>query len=152
MPPKSTRCAPDFTLTDYGSLGHPKIVWRSYPPPPDELYELAEDCSFVLGDLIITARKGTVTDGASIPRFFWRLIGAPINSTFFPAAVFHDAAYEGTLQWIENGCLMDVTREMADDMFDQLLRLPEMAVSAWRRNLMVWAVRKFGQAAWDKNR
>jgi len=133
-------------------LADPVIRWRGYPPKPNEPFKLEEDCVFVLGDLTLTAKAGTVTDGASIPRFFWRLVGAPIMGPHFPAAVMHDAAYEGTLTWVENGQAIHVSKQMADDMFDRLLALPQMKVAPWRRKLMVYAVRTFGQSAWDNNR
>jgi len=37
--------------------------------------------------------QGFVTDGASIPKEFWSLIGAPFNGLYRNAAIFHDAAY-----------------------------------------------------------
>lgn len=37
-----------------------------------------------------TAPRGTPTDGASIPRLFWRLAGHPFRSVVLPAAVLHD--------------------------------------------------------------
>lgn len=38
-------------------------------------------------------RAGFVTDGASIPRALWALVGAPFNGLYRVAALFHDAAY-----------------------------------------------------------
>ena len=37
-----------------------------------------------------TAPRGTRTDGASIPRVFWRLAGHPFRGVVLPAAVLHD--------------------------------------------------------------
>lgn len=42
---------------------------------------------------IWTVPVGFVTDGASIPREFWSLIGSPFTGAYRVAAVFHDAAY-----------------------------------------------------------
>ena len=38
-----------------------------------------------------TAPAGMVTDGASIPRFFWRFIGSPYSGRYRAAALIHDA-------------------------------------------------------------
>ena len=37
-----------------------------------------------------TAPKGYVTDGASIPKVFWSIIGAPFDGQYREAAVIHD--------------------------------------------------------------
>jgi len=37
-----------------------------------------------------TAPKGSVVDGASIPRFFWRFIGSPFVGKYRKASVIHD--------------------------------------------------------------
>ncbi len=37
-----------------------------------------------------TARKGSVIDGASIPRFAWRVIGSPFVGKYRRASVIHD--------------------------------------------------------------
>ena len=37
-----------------------------------------------------TAPTGMPTDGGSIPRFFWRVIGPPMASVYLPAAIIHD--------------------------------------------------------------
>ena len=36
------------------------------------------------------ARKGHSTDGASIPRVFWTVVGAPFEGSYRNAAVIHD--------------------------------------------------------------
>lgn len=38
-------------------------------------------------------KAGFVTDGASIPRALWAIVGAPYNGLYRIAALFHDAAY-----------------------------------------------------------
>jgi hypothetical protein len=37
-----------------------------------------------------TAPKGSIIDGASIPRFFWRVIGSPFVGNYRRATVIHD--------------------------------------------------------------
>ena len=40
------------------------------------------------------AAAGSVTDGASIPRYLWSLMGGPFEGQYRNASVLHDAAYE----------------------------------------------------------
>jgi hypothetical protein len=40
------------------------------------------------------APAGSVTDGASIPRYLWSLMGGPFEGQYRNASVLHDAAYE----------------------------------------------------------
>ena len=37
-----------------------------------------------------TARKGLITDGASIPRWAWSFIGSPLGAPYVNAAIIHD--------------------------------------------------------------
>ena len=38
---------------------------------------------------------GFVTDGASIPRFFWSFIGSPFTGKYVEVAILHDYLYSG---------------------------------------------------------
>lgn len=42
------------------------------------------------GGTLCTVPAGTVVNGASIPRVFWRLIGAPLTGKYRDASVVHD--------------------------------------------------------------
>lgn len=65
--------------------------------PIHEKWRLVEDwhtdCKGVLPGKI-TVPKGYVTDGASIPRFLWRLCGSPMDLPRVYAAIVHDWLYE----------------------------------------------------------
>ena len=90
----------------------------------------------------LTAPQGMITDGASIPRFFWRIIGSPLSGKYRQAAVIHDAGYLGVLEWRSGTVQKNYTRQEVDDMF--LLLMEALGVSWWRRRAMHWAVRWFG--------
>ena len=100
--------------------------------------ELAEPVRFVIPeiDAIVTVRAGFRYDGASVPRFFWRAIGAPYDGAYFPAALLHDALYASEL----------LPRTMCDRLF--LAYMKQLGVAWWRRNAMWLAVRWFGGAVW----
>ncbi len=112
-------------------------------------FELAYD--FVVrvgGGTVLTAPAGTRTDGASIPRFFWRFIGPPMTGRYRQAAVIHDAAYTGVLKWHINGALTPYDRKSADALFLKLMEA--LGVPWWRRKLMYTAVRCFGAKRWRR--
>jgi 1-acyl-sn-glycerol-3-phosphate acyltransferase len=112
-----------------------------------EEFELAYD--FVVrvgGDTVLIAPAGTRTDGASIPRFFWRFIGPPMTGKYRQAAVIHDAAYTGVLKWRRGGATIAYDRKSADALFLQLMEA--LGVPWWRRTLMHKAVRWFGAKRW----
>jgi len=81
---------------------------------------------------------GFVTDGASIPRLLWPLIGHPIDPSYYPAAIVHDSLY----------CNQPVTRGCADAVFCRLLR--RLGVARWRVALMYTGVRLGGWVGWSK--
>jgi hypothetical protein len=78
-------------------------------------------------------------DGASIPWYFWKLIGSPFHPKFMRAAVFHDWLYHTHQKSIEE----------ANIIFYKLLL--EDKVSKRKATLMYWAVKYFGRAYWDND-
>ena len=86
----------------------------------------------------LTVPAGFSSDGASVPRFFWRLVFPPGDQKALRAAFVHD--------WIYRTHPEGWTREAADKLFLKLLieeGMPEFrAVLAWL------GVRIFGSAAW----
>lgn len=106
------------------------------------------ECDFAVHDdqSSYIAPKGTLTDGASIPRFFWRIIGPPMTGRYRKAAVIHDAGYSGSLQWNVEGQPTAYTRKAMDTLFLRLMKA--LGVPWWRRRLMHWAVRWFGKGNW----
>ncbi len=92
------------------------------------------------------------TDGASIPRFFWRIVGHPMTASYVRAAVIHDAGYANTLEWSyqygSNWVHEIHGRKETDQLF--LMLMKDLKVSWWRRNLMYLAVRWFGRGNWTE--
>lgn len=58
--------------------------------------------------------KGYCYDGASIPRFFWRLFGSNTDNKYLIAALIHDVL-------CENHSYIDYDREFSTQVFDSLL-------------------------------
>ena len=66
-----------------------------------------------------TIPKGYCYDGASIPRAFWRLVGAPTDNKFLIAALVHDVLCENH-QYIMND------RSFSTNVFNALLEVSEV--------------------------
>ena len=78
---------------------------------------------------------GYLTDGASVPRFFWDLL--PPLGSYGQAAVLHDFLCENLYQ-IKNGEKTPITRTQADDALkDAMVALD---VPRWKRNVIFIAV------------
>src|ERR1044071_6010135 len=78
------------------------------------------------------APAGSVTDGASIPRYLWSLIGGPFEGRYRNASILHDVAYEK-----HNRPWQD-----CDRMFYNAIRCS--GVSAVEAKTMYYALYKFG--------
>lgn len=86
----------------------------------------------------IVIPDGFVTDFASVPRIFWRII--PPWGEYSPAAVVHDYLYlVGTLK-----------RGVVDKIFLQIMT--QLGVSLWKRQVMYIAVRIAGSRGWNRYR
>ena len=96
------------------------------------LMRILNDVSFLdsSGKLWI-AKSGTIINGASIPRFFWRVIGSPYVGKYRRSAVIHDAYYDS----------QDEPRKKVDQMFYECMIVD--GVSKIKSFLMFKAVRIF---------
>jgi hypothetical protein len=81
---------------------------------------------------VITVPKGFITDGASIPRIFWSLLG-PFGP-YFQAAIVHDYLYSDRNQ--------SITRDTADHIFKEAMF--NSGLDWPRREAIYHAVRIFG--------
>ena len=104
------------------------------------LYQLQARLDVPVGPFTLTAPAGFITDGASIPRWAWWLIGHPMTGTFQAAAFIHDWLYTSR----------PVSRVVCDALFCQILR--EYGVRPWRAKTMYVAVRIGGWRVWARQR
>lgn len=93
-------------------------------PREDGKWELAAD----YGDI----PKGFVTDGGTIPRFWWRVVGTPVDAETIGAYIKHDWKYY-------TGC---VPRLQADEELYRDLRAA--GVGYFRAKAVYFAVRACG--------
>ena len=71
--------------------------------------------------------KGYCFDGASVPRFFWRVIGSNTDNKFIIAAMVHDYI-------CENHSVVGYDRKLSTNIFNSLLKVSE--VGKFKRYLM----------------
>lgn len=102
-------------------------------------YQLFENLTYTNSYYEINVLKGLITDGASIPRVLWNLIGSPFNGNYTFAAIIHDALYQS--EYLE--------RSECDKIFLDIMK--ESNVSFFQRYTMYSAVRSFGWLVWKKH-
>lgn len=86
----------------------------------------------------VTVPAGFRSDGASVPRFFWRAVFPPGDVHALSGAFLHDFVYRThPAGW---------TRKEADRVFFEILTADGVP---WRRACLAWlGVRLFGAPAW----
>ena len=103
------------------------------------VYTLLEDLAIVWDGKALVVPAGFKSDGASVPRFFWRCVFPPGDSRALRAAFAHDFIYrEHPFGW---------NKEDADNLFYHLLR--EDGMSWFSSQGAYWGVRLFGSSSWD---
>ncbi|MBR2510436.1 MAG: DUF1353 domain-containing protein [Lentisphaeria bacterium] len=103
------------------------------------VYTLLEDVTVHWQGKTLVIPAGFKSDGASVPRFFWRIVFPPGDSRALRAAIAHDFIYRTHPEgW---------TRKMADDMFYDLLR--EDGVCWFNAQGAYCGVRLFGGSSWE---
>jgi len=78
------------------------------------------------------AIKGTVVDGASIPRLLWNLVGSPFIGKYRRATILHDAYCKEKTK----------DSKRVHKMFYEAMRCDEVPLV--KAKLMYWAVKYFG--------
>ena len=98
----------------------------------DGMNELLEPLDIIHGGCLITVPIGFVCDGATVPRFFWRVCGPPrLHENLIPG-IFHDYMYSTHM----------FNRKNCDILFYKALRC--MGKTWVIAKMMYYAVRMFG--------
>jgi len=97
-----------------------------------------------VGGFGFTVPAGVTTDGASIPRFLWRICGHPLEWPRVYAAMLHDWLYSGVDPeiFVDGAVPSDLSRKEADLCYYFLLR--HFGISAFRAGIEYLALRFFG--------
>lgn len=127
-----------------------RTKWADATAPLIRLPLLCEKTSALMEDWRVVVRghefvipRRTTTDGASIPRFLWRVCGCPHEAPRVYAALLHDWLYA-------NGAQMGISRAEADECYYALLR--HFAVGAFRAGVEFYALRLCGGAHYEQER
>jgi len=103
-------------------------------------WRLEEGFDYYVGDKdsddIISVPAGYVSDGSSVPKIFWSLVGSPMGSTA-QSGFLHDFLYGERKR----------TRKECDGIFVQAMFV--LGVPWWKRRVMWAALRLFGWVAWN---
>ena len=89
-----------------------------------------------VGSAIIVP-KGYITNGADIPRFFWRLY-PPFSPEYLPAVIIHDYLCDIADSMTDKSSMADAFK-FADDVFREILL--KLGVSKIKTSLFYKAVR-----------
>lgn len=112
------------------------------PLADGKTWVLLSDFAYEVGSVgsgdIVETKKGFMTDFASIPRIFWSIF--PKWGKYGNAAVVHDWLYWDQVR----------SRAKSDKIMFEAMSV--LAVPAWQRHLIYWAVRSFGFIAWTRNK
>lgn len=106
-----------------------------------EVWEVSRDWFVYIHGAQFVIRDGFKTDGASIPRFLWRVCGHPMATGRIIPALVHDAIYDGEIQGF--------TRAEADAIYrDGLI---DEGWPKWKAYVEWAAIRAFGAKHWNED-
>lgn len=101
-----------------------------------QTFEVDSPLVFEFNDQVIQVNKGFDFDGASIPQYFWGIIGSPMTGGYQRAACLHDALYAAEY----------FPREVCDALFLEAMTIDNVPKA--KRLAMYYAVRMFGGQVW----
>ena len=97
-------------------------------------FELLDPFKYITSDWVtVSVPAGTIVDGASVPCFFWRLVGQPWGE-YAEATVIHDYLWKLEIDRMRRGNSPDF--RWANIVF--LDAMTTLGVARWRRRIM-WA-------------
>lgn len=111
------------------------------PVGPDGMATLMQPWTVEASGWRFEVPMGFKTDGASIPRFLWRICGHPLESPRVYAALAHDYLYGG-------GGPREITRKDADKVYQALLK--RFGWGRIRADVEYRALRLFGGSHWTE--
>lgn len=101
-------------------------------------YELLEPLVFENDKYIITGNIGMISDGASIPKAFWSIVGCPFGGSYTRAAFLHDLLYRSRI----------FSKDECDKLFDEAMEQDN--VDAVTRSTLYDAVQALGQNSYNE--
>lgn len=125
-------------LPQPNSLGLLEVAYPNLTQVQADLWMHMQDFSYTTDDgRVFTAKAGTLTDLASIPKAGWNVL--PPFGLYTPAAVIHDDLYRRQI----------VIKEEADHLFAEMMDCAGVPHDV--RMILYDGVKFDGQAAWDRH-
>jgi hypothetical protein len=105
----------------------------------NSLWKLQDDFSYENDYIKVVVKSGFTTDGASIPKVLWSIVGNPLEDDLLKPAIIHDGMY----------ALMQLPRLTCDKLLKEMLLFN--GVSKVKAYLIYYSVRLFGLSNWRKD-
>jgi hypothetical protein len=102
-------------------------------------WRLQDDFSYEDDYIQVTIKSNFITDGASIPKLFWSVVGNPLENDLLKPAIIHDGLYN----------LMHQPRLECDKLLKEMLLFN--GTSKMKAYFIYYAVRLFGGSHWKKD-
>jgi hypothetical protein len=103
------------------------------------LWRLQDDFSYENDSIQVTVKSSFITDGASIPKLFWSIVGNPLENDILKPTIIHDGLYT----------IMQFTRLECDKLLRAMLLFN--GTSKAKAYLIYYVVRLFGGSHWKKD-
>jgi hypothetical protein len=102
-------------------------------------WKLQNDFSYEDDSIQVTIKSNFITDGASIPKIFWSIVGNPLENDLLKPAIIHDGLYT----------LMQLKRLECDKLLKEMMLFN--GTSKAKTYFIYYAVRFFGGSHWKKD-
>jgi hypothetical protein len=102
-------------------------------------WKLQDNFSYENDYIQVTIKSDFITDGASIPKLFWSVVGNPLSNDLLKPAIIHDGLYT----------LMQLKRLECDKLLKEMLLFN--GTSKVKAYFIYYAVRLFGGSHWRKD-
>lgn len=99
-------------------------------------FMLLSDLVYESNKYIITCIKGFISDGASIPKSAWSIVGCPFGELYSKAAVLHDLLYRSGI----------LSKDECDYLFYEAML--SCGVDRTKAKTMYYAVKEFGSSSY----
>jgi hypothetical protein len=102
-------------------------------------WKLQDNFSYENDSIQVTIKSNFITDGASIPKMFWSIVGNPLENYLLKPAIIHDGLYT----------IMQLPRAKCDKLLKEMLLFND--TYKLKANLIYYTVRLFGGSHWKKD-
>ncbi len=146
-----------------------RLNWAPQDVEHPDLWQLEEPLGLLYLNYLLIFLPWCQTDGASIPKILWILLGHPFKKDNKFWGVPHDGGYRGYMRVIDLHTtalpperILDIYPGMDESFFvdpklfdrnwiDKMARDGAMVAAKspkWKRRIVYWGIHRFGKKAW----